>query len=126
MINLLPMQRRFLNSALAAGIRTSCLSLPRGEGKSTLAAYILQRCLTPGDALFEVGAEYLLCAASLEQARNVFRPIRAELESTGEYRFIDSVMRLGITHKPSNPESTEGGRRVSVLRRQEGAPVLLG
>ena len=24
------------------------------------------------------------------------------------------------------PESTGGGRRVSVLRRQEGAPVLLG
>ena len=30
---------------------------------------------------------------------------------------------LGFTAKP---ESTEGGRRVSVLRRQEGAPVLLG
>ena len=27
---------------------------------------------------------------------------------------------------PLKPESTEGGRRVSVLRRQEGAPVLLG
>ena len=26
----------------------------------------------------------------------------------------------------SKPESTEGGRRVSVLKRQEGAPVLLG
>ena len=26
----------------------------------------------------------------------------------------------------AKPESTEGGRRVSVLRRQEGAPVLLG
>ena len=26
----------------------------------------------------------------------------------------------------ANPESTEGGRRVSVLKRQEGAPVLLG
>ena len=24
------------------------------------------------------------------------------------------------------PESTEGGRRVNVLKRQEGAPVLLG
>ena len=24
------------------------------------------------------------------------------------------------------PESTEGGRRVSVLKRQEGAPVNLG
>ena len=30
-------------------------------------------------------------------------------------------------HSPAfKPESTEGGRRVSVLRRQEGAPVLLG
>ena len=27
---------------------------------------------------------------------------------------------------PAKPESTEGGRRVSVLKRQEGAPVLLG
>ena len=27
---------------------------------------------------------------------------------------------------PTKPESTEGGRRVSVLKRQEGAPVLLG
>ena len=25
-----------------------------------------------------------------------------------------------------NPESTEGGRRVSDAKRQEGAPVLLG
>ena len=29
-------------------------------------------------------------------------------------------------HYQAYPESTEGGRRVSVLRRQEGAPVLLG
>ncbi len=28
--------------------------------------------------------------------------------------------------RESKPESTEGGRRVSVLKRQEGAPVLLG
>ena len=58
--------------------------------------------MTPGDVLHVPGAEYLLCAASLEQARNVYRPIRAELEPTGDYRFIDSVTRLGITHKPSN------------------------
>ena len=29
-------------------------------------------------------------------------------------------------YESPKPESTEGGRRVSVLRRQEGAPVLLG
>ena len=58
--------------------------------------------MTPGHELFAAGAEYLLCAASLEQARNVYRPIRAELEPTGEYRFHDGVTRLGITHVESN------------------------
>ena len=101
-IDLLPSQRRFLRRALAPGIRTVAYSLPRGEGKSTLAAHILERCMTPGDELFEEGAEYLLCAASLEQARNVYRPIRAAIEPTGEYRFHDGVTRLGITHVESN------------------------
>ena len=102
MIDLLPSQRRFLRGALAPGVRTGALSLSRGEGKSTLAAYILERCMTPGDELFKAGAEYLLCAASLEQARNVYRPIRAEIEPTGEYLFHDGVTRLGITHVESN------------------------
>ena len=34
--------------------------------------------------------------------------------------------RMYYLYVTPNPESTEGGRRVSVLRRQEGAPVLLG
>ena len=100
-IELRPFQRRFLARALASKVDTAALSLPRGEGKSALAAHVLTRCLTPSDGLFQAGAEYLLLAASLEQARNVYRPIRADLEPTGEYSFIDSVMRLGITHKPT-------------------------
>ena len=38
------------------------------------------------------------------------------------------MMRVFSLCKRSSPkpESTEGGRRVSVLKRQEGAPVLLG
>ena len=32
----------------------------------------------------------------------VFGFIRRELEPTGEYRFLDSVTRIGITHKPTN------------------------
>ena len=101
-MNLRPFQKKFLSRALSESIDTAALSIPRGNGKSTLAAYILERCLTPGDDLFEPGAEYLLGAASLEQARNAYRPLRAALEDSGEYRFIDSVTRLGITHKPTN------------------------
>ena len=66
--------------------------------------------MTPGDPLFEEGAEYLLGAASLEQARNVYRPLRAALEPTGAFRFIDSVTRLGITHKSPAIRSSESCR----------------
>ena len=37
----------------------------------------------------------------------------------------EEIAEVVLQAKPK-PESTEGGRRVSVLKRQEGAPVLLG
>ena len=76
--------------------------MPRGNGKSFLAAHALTRCLTPGDVLHVPGSEYLLCAASIEQARLCYRFVRTALEPTGEYRFIDSATRIGITHLASN------------------------
>ena len=39
---------------------------------------------------------------------------------------LASKGQLQLTAVLLYPESTEGGRRVSVLKRQEGAPVLLG
>ena len=125
MIDLLPSQRRFLRGALAPGVRTAALSLPRGEGKSTLAAYILERCMTPGDQLFEEGAEYLLCAASIEGARHVYRPIRAELEPTGEYTFLDSQMRLGITHRPTNTKLRVMSSNAKTAFGIVGSPLLV-
>ena len=101
-MKLRPFQQRFIRGALAPGIDTAALSLPRGNGKSWLAAHILTRCLTPGDELHEAGKEYLLLAASLEQARLSYLFSRADLEPTGEYRFLDSVTRIGITHKATN------------------------
>ena len=102
MIELRPFQRTFIRHATAPGIDTAALSLPRGNGKSWLAAHLLTRCLTPGDSLYVKGSEYLLCAASIEQARLCYRFIRAELEPTGGYSFIDSATRIGITHRASN------------------------
>ena len=95
-------QKQFIRGALAPGVDVAALSIPRGNGKSWLAAHLLRRCLTPGDDLHVPGSEYLLCAASIEQARLCYRFIRAELEETGEYSFIDSATRIGITHKRSN------------------------
>ena len=100
-IDLFPFQKRFLKGALALGVRRAALSLPRGNGKSTLAAHILERCLTPGDDLFRGGAEFILLAQSLEGAKMVFRPLRAALEHDMDYRFSESTTRMGIVHRPT-------------------------
>ena len=95
-------QKEFVRRALAPGVDVAALSIPRGNGKSWLAAHLLTRCLSPGDSLHVHGSEYLLCAGSIEQARLCYRFIRAELEPSGLYRFIDSATRIGITHLTSN------------------------
>ena len=86
---------------------------------------LLTRCLTPGDALFVRGAEYLLCSGSIEQSRLCYRFVRDALEPTGEYRFLDSVTRIGITHKESKTRlrilSSNGRTALGIV----GCPLLV-
>ena len=125
MTDLRPFQRRFLRGALAPNIDTAALSTPRGNGKSWLAAHLLTRALTPGDRLHKSGAEFLLCAASIEQARIVFRFVRADLEPRGGYRFLDSFTRIGITHTATNTRlrvlSSNGKTAMGIV----GCPLLV-
>ena len=95
-------QKEFIAKAMAPSVSIGVLSLPRGHGKSFLAAHLLERSLTPGDPLFVNGKTVVQCAASLDQARIVFNFVRTALEPLGGYRFIDSATRMGITHLPSN------------------------
>ena len=101
-MKLRPFQTDFIDRALDPAVKIAVLSTPRGNGKSFLAAHLVTRALTPGDALFQAGKEIVQCAGSVEQARMVYGFVRAALEPTGEYRFIDSITRLGITHRASN------------------------
>ena len=101
-LTLRPWQRAFLASALAPNIRTAVLSAPRGNGKTTLMGHVLARALTPDDPLFVSGAESVLIAGSIEQCRLTFRAARGLLGEGGDWRFLDSSTRCGITHRPSN------------------------
>ena len=97
-----PFQRQFVKAVESPAYDTVALSGPRGLGKTFLAGYVLARGMTPGDKLHQPGKEYILGAASLEQARMTYAFIRAELEPRGRYRWIDSTTRLGATHVASN------------------------
>ena len=125
MLELLPFQKRFVTRATDPKIDTAALSLPRGNGKSWLAAHLLTRALTPGDPLHVPGSEYLLCAASIEQARLCFRFIREELEPTGHYRWTDGSTRIGIVDRRDNTRlrvlSSNGKTSMGIV----GCPLLV-
>ena len=98
--DLRPFQRRFLKAALAPGVEIAALSLPRGNGKTTLLAFLAARALTPGDPLFVTGASNVLTAGSIKQSRPGFRLARAALGEDG-YRFEDSNQAVKILHLAS-------------------------
>ena len=107
-LHLRPFQTRFLRAALAPGIRTAALCLPRGNGKSTLVAWLAARALTPGDPLFVSGAESHIVAASVGQARRTtFKLLREFVEGPG-YRIAESPLSCHAIHKATNT-------RISVL-----------
>ena len=102
-------QHRFLKGAMAPGIRTAALSLPRGNGKSTLISWLAARALTPGDRFFHSGSESHIVAASLGQARRtVFKILRGMLPDDGSYRISDSENQAHIVH-------LDTGTKISVL-----------
>ena len=124
MLELRPFQKRFMRALDGGKFNLLALTGPRALGKSSLAAHILERCLTPGDSLFKAGAEYLLGAASLPQARLCFRFVREALEPTGEYRFMDSAQRIGSPQADEHDASGIQQRRQGLIR-DRGTPVLV-
>ena len=96
--DLLPFQRRFIARATSPEVDVAALSLPRGNGKSWLAGHLVSRILNPRNPLFRPGAESVLLAASIEQARIVFRFARGMLGEPG-YDYVDSANRVAILHR---------------------------
>ena len=64
-----------------------------------------------------VGSTYLL--SGLVRCKACNRALSGQDAKSGKFAYY-------VCQSLLKPESTEGGRRVSVLKRQEGAPVNLG
>ena len=74
--------------------------------------------LTPNWYVFSEGKMAISTTKERVKYRNLARDNRLAVCVYSEPRALE--------YATLSPESTEGGRRVSVLKRQEGAPVLLG
>ncbi len=94
-MQLRPFQRTFVRHAMSPSVDTAALSIPRGNGKSFLAGFMLARALK-----YRSGHEFCLCAASIEQARHVMRFTRATLGEDG-WRYLDAGNRMAIHDKHS-------------------------
>ena len=94
-------QTDFLAAALRPDVDMACLSLPRGNGKSWLAAHLARRVLDPDDVLFRPGTESICIAPSLAQGRIIFRFVRDMIGDDPDYRFADSITLVQITHTPT-------------------------
>ena len=100
-----PFQRRFLARAFAPDIDTAILCGPRGLGKTSLAAHIVSRSLTPGTPFYEPGREIVLISGSLAQSRFGFKIVRRELEPMGlGYRWSNSTTGVGAKNRDTGDE----------------------
>ena len=99
-------QKRFLYGALSPGINTACLSIPRGNGKSTLAAMLGYRVLNPLSNFFRAGTESHMIASSVAQARRTsFRILKGLIEErtdAADFRISDNRSDCSIVHMCSD------------------------
>ena len=106
MLELRPFQVRSVRALESGAYDTVVLSTPRSQGKSTLAAELCRRALTPGDPLFVAGTESHLVASTIGQSRKTcFKILRRMIEDSAEaadYKMSESANACHIRHKATN------------------------
>ena len=133
-ITYLPFQRRFLARSLRPGVAIAALSVPRGEGKSLLAADLLTEAL-PDGCRYLAGGESVLLAGSMNQARTVFRFLRERYPCPNHterkcsccgLRWTDSYQRIGVTHWRTDTRITVRGKSGKLALGLANCPIIVG
>ena len=123
-LRLRPFQKAFIKQVENDAVSICALSVPRGNGKSTLCGWIAARIMEPTDAMFRAGTESCLVAGSIEQARIIFRVARGYLGEAG-YRFVDGATRVGITHLESRTRLRIMGSNAKTAMGLLGTPWVI-
>ena len=119
-------QKTFLKGARDPAVDTAALSIPRGNGKSTLAGQMVADALTPDHPAFAGdGAEVVLFAGSIEQCRIVYRQALSFLDRPDDYRLVDSATRVAITHKKRRTRMKAVGSNPKTSLGLVGVPLVI-
>ena len=105
-LKLKPFQRAAVKALESSKYDTIVLSTPRAQGKSSLAAELCFRALTPGDSLYVRGSESHLVAGTIGQSRKTcFKILRRLVEASprvAEYKISESANSCHIRHRLTN------------------------
>ncbi len=127
----LPWQRRFINGTfIKPGVKTSALSVARGNGKSALVAGIAAAAVDPDGPLSYGKADIVCVASSFDQSRIVFEDVLSylsvnhDLTDRDVWRVQDSANRAMIENRitgtrvrciGSDPRKAHGLRPALIL-----------
>ena len=119
-------QEVFIANAVRSDINVAALSLPRGNGKSALAAHLGARIMTPTDPLFRPGTESLVVAGSFQQARIIFKFVRDTIgQDNPDYRYSDNTTQVKLTHKATKTELQVRGSNAKAMMGLVGMPWVI-
>lgn len=104
-MQLLPFQKRFIAAIRKPGIITSALCLPRGNGKSSLIAWLAYNWLQSAPVN---GVSHIISGSADQGKRTVFRQLTAFCGDDADYKIANSVNIASVTYLPTDA-------RVSVL-----------
>ena len=107
MLTLRPFQRRAVKALESGRYDVVCMSLPRSQGKSSLAAELCYRALTPGDVLYRAGTESHLVASTVGQSRRTcFKILRKLVEVAdpkgGTFKISESANACHVRRRACN------------------------
>ena len=126
----LPWERRFIRGTFVKGRSESGLSLARGNGKSAVVAAIATAAVDPRGPLHRRRGEVIVVASSYQQARIVFRDVKAFLQARHDiddkkvWKHQDSISVSAVEYKAtgatvrcigSDPRRAHGLRAVLYL-----------
>ena len=124
---MLPFQRRFVRGALSPSVDLACWTMPKGNGKSSTAAWLAARALTPGDELFHPGTESHVIATSVGQARRTtFKLLRRYFHDRDDWRIAETQNAAHIVHEPTKTRLSVLAGNAKTAQGLVDCPIIIG